>query len=344
MLKMNVIDQGVDTLLSYSGLEPEDARTAVYYAAATWGVDQLDMFPIFPLLRFYGPPGTGKSRAMKVLASWCCRPRTLSGKRITVAALRDELAKAYQGTALIEEADETADDEGCEQLLAARCETSTAELELKVKDRSDTWHQVPVRIYGATVVHYRRAFIDQAIASRSININTRGREGSWQTPIDIPELLPLRNLAKIELLDYPVDFVPDGRVKDVWVPLLRIARMAKDKAWLEYAKKKMMVEIEDLRDGNAYEEAGLVLAQILQSLTKKKDNLVVCRQLTVQDDIIEPLRQQYRRYIHPWQASKQLKELGFKLERIGGKNKFTPTPESLKRAAQKIGYEDSLLL
>jgi len=206
-----MIDEAVNILLKSSGLEPEDARTAVYYAAATWGVDQLDMFPIFPLLRFYGPPGTGKSRAMKVLASWCCKPKTLSGKRITVAALRDELAIAYQGTALIEEADETADDEGCEQLLAARCETSTAELELKRKDNQDNWQQEHVRIYGATVVHYRRAFIDQAIASRSININTRGREGSWQNPTDIPELLPLRNLAKIELLDYPVDFFTVGR-------------------------------------------------------------------------------------------------------------------------------------
>jgi len=341
-----MIDEAVNILLKSSGLEPEDARTAVYYAAATWGVDQLDMFPIFPLLRFYGPPGTGKSRAMKVLASWCCKPKTLSGKRITVAALRDELAIAYQGTALIEEADETADDEGCEQLLAARCETSTAELELKRKDNQDNWQQEHVRIYGATVVHYRRAFIDQAIASRSININTRGREGSWQNPTDIPELLPLRNLAKIELLDYPVDFVPDGRVKDVWVPLLRIARMAKDKDWLEYAKKKMMVEIEDLRDGSAYEVAGLVMAVIVRRLTRTErggKEQIVCKRLVVEDDVIEQLRRLRHLYLSPWQASKQLKELGFKLERIGGKNKFTPTPEDLRRAAEKIGYKDSLL-
>jgi hypothetical protein len=343
---MSMIDKAVKILLGSSGLDPESARTAVYYAIATWGVDQLDMFPIFPLLRFYGPPGTGKSRAMKVLASWCCRPIMVSGKMITVAALRDVLAMAYQGTALIEEADETAEDKGCEQVLAARCDPSTAELELKRKDKLDNWQQERLPIYGATVVHYRRAFMDQAIASRSININTRGREGSWQTPIDIPELLPLRDLAKIKLLDYSVDFVPDGRVKDVWVPLLRIARMAKDNDWLEYARKKMMAEIEELRDGGAHEVAGLVMAVIVRRLTRTERGgieQIVCRRLVVEDDIIEQLRRLYHIYLNPWQASAQLRELGFNLERIGGKNKFTPTPESLRRAAKKIGYQDKLL-
>lgn len=63
----------------------------------------------------------------------------------------------------------------------------------------------------------------------------------------------------------------------------------------------------------------------------------------MQDNIIIPLRKNERLYLGGWQASRQLKELGFILERIGGQNKFTPTMDSLKKAAEKIGYEDSAL-
>lgn len=344
---MSMIDEAVNTLLKSSGLDPESARTAVYYAMATWGMPQLDMFPI---LDFWGPPGTGKSRAMRVLESWCCQPVSVSGKRITVAALRDQLAMAYQGTVLIEEADETADDKGCEQILAARCGRPTAELELKRVDELGIWQQERVSVYGATVVHYRRSFKDHSTASRSITINTRIREGRWKTPSEIPELLPLRGLAALAAELVPdsdlSDIVPNGRVKDVWRPLLRIAKLVKDKDWLEYARKKMMVEYEDLRDGGAYEFAGLIMAMIITRLTRTERGgieQIVCRRLSVEDDIAEGLRRLHHIDISPWEASAQLRKLGFKLERIGGKNKFTPTPESLKRAAEKIGYKDSLL-
>lgn len=105
----------------------------------------------------------------------------------------------------------------------------------------------------------------------------------------------------------------------------------------------MQREIENLRDGHAYELPGLLLGQIVKSLTDERKSEIVCRQLKVQDDIIEPLRRHERIQLSAWQASRQLKELGFTLERIGGQNKFTPTLESLRRAAEKIGYQDNLL-
>jgi PAS domain S-box-containing protein len=102
-------------------------------------------------------------------------------------------------------------------------------------------------------------------------------------------------------------------------------------------------EMEELRDGTAYEIPGLILARIVECLTDEKGDRIICRQLCVKDEIVIPMRIRDRINLTPWQASKQLKELGFFVDRTGGRNKFTPTVDSLRRAAEKIGYQGSLL-
>lgn len=337
---MSLLDQAVDTLLNSAGLEPEQAKLAVYYSIATWKMPQLDMFPI---LRFCGPPGTGKSSTMRVMGPWCCDPTTISGKRITVAALRDRLGEAHKGTALIEEADETADAKGCEELLSARCSPLTGQLQVKRAQNSRTWRQCSVSIYGASIVHYRGTFIDQATASRCITITTCYRDGRYKPPASASDLAPLlKGLAEVTDLSEVAE-LGSGRVHDVWAPLLAVAKLAHDESWLEWARERMEKDTEDLRDGHAYELDGLILAKIVECLTDEKTGQIVCRQLCVQGDIVQPLRYQERMHISAWQASRQLKELGFDVQRIGGKNKFMPTSESLRRAAEKTGYRDEVL-
>ena len=125
---MNAIEQAIVTLLHGSGLEPQQAKLAVYYAIATWKMPKLMMFPI---LRFCGPLGTGKSSAMALFSPWCCNPIPISGKQISPPALRDELRKARFGTAIIEEAAETSSTKACEQLLGVRCSPATAGMVVK---------------------------------------------------------------------------------------------------------------------------------------------------------------------------------------------------------------------
>lgn len=88
----NVIDQAVALLQARAGLDLERAKLAVYYAVMTWKMPHL---PVFPILRFCGPPGTGKSSAMQILKFWCYKPKQISGKRITPAALLE--ASRYRG-------------------------------------------------------------------------------------------------------------------------------------------------------------------------------------------------------------------------------------------------------
>ncbi|MFC1984158.1 hypothetical protein ACFLVO_04015 [Chloroflexota bacterium] len=336
---MSSIDQAITTLMSSSGLERNQAKLAVYYAIATWTLPQLSMFPI---LRFCGPPGTGKSSAMAVITPWCRAPHSVSGKLITPPVLRDELKEAYMGTAIIEEADEASNAKDCEQLFAARCSPSTGSITIKERT-GDIWQQVSAELYGATIIHYRRPVIDQATASRTITIETRFRDTKYGPPVIRGELRDIfKGLGEVL---HPSDMadIGTGRVHDIWAPILAVAKLVKDEDWLKWAGMEMEREIENLRDGHAYEITGQILAQVVRALTDEKTNRILCHQLKVQDDIIIPLRRNEGLYLNGWQASRQLKELGFTLERIGGQNKFTPTLESLKRAAEKIGYEDSAL-
>lgn len=336
---MNAIDEAITILLASSGLERNQAKLAIYYTIATWSMPQLRMFPI---LRFCGPPGTGKTSAVEVLSPWCRSPRLISGKLITPAALRDELKNANLGTAIIEEADEAINLRECEQLLAARCSPATGTL--KVKElRGDIWQQVSAELYGATVVHYRRAVIDQATASRTITIETHYKNGKYEPPRAADRLgVILKGIGEASCHSDMTD-IGTGRVHDIWAPILAVARLVKDTEWLQWAQNEMQREIENLRDGHAFELGGLILAQIVESLTDEKENQIVCRQLKIQNDIIEPLRRKERININAWQASRQLKEMGFTLERMGGQNKFTPTLDSLRRAAERSGYQDVLL-
>jgi hypothetical protein len=336
---MNAVDQAINSLLSSSGLERNQAKLAVYYTIATWNVPQLR---IFPILRLCGPPGTGKTSAIEVLSPWCRSPKLISGKLITPAALRDELKSTNLGTAIVEEADEAINISDCEQLYAARCSPSTGTLTVK-ELKGDNWQQISAELYGATIIHYRKAVIDQATASRTITIETRYREGRYKPPLAVDELgIIFKSLGEASRHS-DVEDIGTGRVHDIWAPILAVARLVKDESWLKWATEEMQREMENLRDGHAYELTGLILARVVEALTDEENNQIVCHQLKVQDDIIEPLRRHERIQLTPWQASRQLKELGFHLDRIGGKNKFTPTLECLRRAAEKIGYQDIIL-
>ncbi len=67
----------VMALQTASGLTNEAAKTCVYYAVGTYGLEQLQLYPI---LLFQGATGTGKSDAMKVLAQLVYKPSWLGTK------------------------------------------------------------------------------------------------------------------------------------------------------------------------------------------------------------------------------------------------------------------------
>jgi hypothetical protein len=138
---MNVIERAVSISQSVSGLDEKQAKLAVYFSIATWKLAELC---IFFILVFSGPPGSGKTSAINILKCWCNKPKVISGKNISAPALRDALASAESGTALIEEADEADQIVECEKLYAARFDITTANLVMKEQfPNGERWNQSP---------------------------------------------------------------------------------------------------------------------------------------------------------------------------------------------------------
>ena len=134
-----------------TSLDENEAKTLVYYAMATYGLPQLQKFPILSLK---GPNGTGKSTLQGILEQIVYRPRKIDGD-VSDPALRDSLMNTP--TALIEEADQVT-----EKLLIKRYARQSSKMVVK-RPRGETWKQESIDLFGATVLHRRRPFRSQEL-------------------------------------------------------------------------------------------------------------------------------------------------------------------------------------
>lgn len=335
------VNSAIDILMQSAKLNRNSASTVVYYSIATWKVKEYEWFPI---LSVQGTQSTGKSVTLRHINNLCKSPNWISGKGITPAALRDELAKAKLGTAVIEEADECQNLKKSESLIGARCSPHTSKISIK-KESPEGWQQSEVETYGATALHRRQPFADPAVQSRAIVIATRFREGPYgseyihtdikQAIIECSECVDTNSIPK-------VNRIIAGRVLDTWKPLLLVAETLGDTRWLEWAEKKIMHEIEELKDGQSYEPMHLILAKLIELLQDDNDSLNIKR-LKVDLDIGEPLRRNTLPYITPWQVSRAIKDMGFEVQRSGGVNWVLPSEDAIINAAEQIGYEDKVI-
>ena len=148
-----------------TGLDDDQAKTIIYYAVATYGLPQLDKFP---LLGIYGPAGTGKTTILGILGDIAYKPTWLDGK-VTRAVLRD--SHRFDATVLIDEADDMH-----EELLVNTYSRQSAPTTVKRRGETD-WLQKTINLFGATAHHRRRPFRDPAILSRSVVVRTRRKVG-----------------------------------------------------------------------------------------------------------------------------------------------------------------------
>jgi len=225
-----MVSELVRVFSSVSGLDNNQAKTAIYYAMAT---HKIQNYTWFPALAFIGAPRTGKSKALEVMSCLCRKPYWITcHATMTPASLRDELISSENKvTALIEEADLYPNRKQLQSYIINRVDKIRTS-GLAVKEQVETpsgvkeWRTKNKRAYSATVIHDRNSLDDLAAESRAIIINTTYKENTF---IDPPRGLTLPNFS---LGTIPSYFTSKGRAFDTWRPLLEIASGLGDAEWL----------------------------------------------------------------------------------------------------------------
>lgn len=332
---MSSIPELVQVFNDVTGLDEEQAKTCIFWCGATYHISDFDSH--FPILEAQGPTGTGKTSMRKVIQQLAKNPgKEISCKHITTSELRTELASRWERTALLEETEEVRELKASEQLISARCSRSTSSIGYKVKGKGSNWVPSSEDVFGATFVHHRQPFIDQATQNRVITITTCFIPN--RTFIEPPSGLTLPSLA---LKPFAKSDKVAGRVFDTWKPLLYIANWLDDEYWLYWVQFKMEEAGEELRDGQSFEMKSTILYKLIEVL--EINGRLIMKAVNVDGEITKILKDRSMPWLTPQQVNSVLRGLGIHIERRGGRLMAYPTLDSVKGAADKLGIEDKLL-
>ncbi|MFC1986096.1 hypothetical protein ACFLWC_03780 [Chloroflexota bacterium] len=320
MTNNDMISNYVNGVTQACGLSINEAKTVIYYAMATHGINNINLMPML-ILR--GPQSTGKSTIIEILKQIVYKPTIIDGK-VSSAVLRDKLG--YETTALIEEADSI--DEG---LLIRRYSRQTSNTVVKRGGAMKGFQNEQLDIFGATVLHRRVPFRDAALDTRSIVITTRYRQGGYY----MPEFTTsnLNEIAASVDWDKPLS-LPDGRVSDVWRPLMYGAIACDEKDWLTYALDEIMRGKKRLEAGQKYEpEYALIYS--LQTLFEERQKNKSLPPLRISD--VKPhLKEQFDIKLLNYQIEEMVRNLGFKVTRPRGYSTVQPDDILLQQLVSKI--------
>lgn len=330
-----------------SGLGELDAWIAAYYCLCTWFVDRFDAFPI---LNVQGPNGTGKSQLLLIIKRLAYKVRDFTCVRSTYAALRDELAQAHEGTAIMEEADGSKD---VEDLLSLRYSRSTAVCVRKEQDaNSRTWHQRQALIFGASIIHKREPFDDPALDGRSVSIHTvPDVTRQYIKPDEVePDVIEgirswAEDLQKSISLPSSSD-IPEGiapRVTDTYWPLIALASAVGDTESLDALWPRLVQASQNLRDGQQYEPGPTVVLALLSILANTPDHRIKIRNVKIEGELKSVIERDFGRLLSNRKIAQILRDYGFEVRRIAGPNWVIPDMETLVRVGKSIGLEDDAL-
>jgi len=253
-------DKAILALRDATGLTLNEAKTIVYWAVATYGLNKLDCFP--PMV-IYGAPETGKSTILKFVAK-LINAHVIS--TTTKAEFRDQLAD--NRIVCIEEGDKVE-----EPMILKRYSRESGQVHIKVRG-SWGFYTNEGNIYGATLLHRRHSFEDLALQTRTIVIKTRKVEREFQKaelPDDYGERL--EKLWKGAWKNRG-DQNPSGRTATNWWPLIIVAQFREDDKWIEYAHKQQKIA-ESLLKGDSDFEPDKILAYALNYFESEENKKFV---------------------------------------------------------------------
>jgi hypothetical protein len=321
-----------------TGLQELQRKVVTYYTLATHSLPHVDMFP---LLVLRGKMGTGKSETLKIVAKFAYQPHPFNPGGKTLPVIREELAASYEGTAIIEEADQSWKDgsSAFERLLSGRYQRQSAETGLMQK-HGDQWVPTTKRTFGATALHRRIPFNDSALDGRSITIRYRADFSRRYTEVsdDLPWIVEGSELMKDLVfvptaIDQPQGVAP--RIFNTYRPLFVIARLCGDEAFAQLILESLMLDTAQLKEAQSVEPDGLVLRAIISIV-----GIPPCFANIKFGDIAKCIWDNHREPFQPKQIGGLARELGFITKLSHGWTVVVPTPATLLKACHECGYED----
>ena len=331
----------MDMALSRStGLQERKRKLVTYWTLATHMLPHVNKFP---LLVLRGKMGTGKSDTLRVIEKFAHKPLCFSLGGNTLSVVRDKLVAAYQGSAIIEEADKGwKDDSTFERLLSDRYHRQSAETG-KMEKSGDKWTSITKPTFGATALHRRHQFNDAALDGRSITI--RFRFDSTRQYVEVSDDLQpwivegstlVKDLVFVPIaIDQPQGVAP--RIFDTYRPLFIIAKFCGDEGFAQLMLESLLLNTAQLKETESVEPDGLVLRAIISLVGSPP-----CFAHIKFRDIARWIWDNHRQTIQPKQIGALAREeLGLTTTESHGMTVVVPKPSSLLKACHECGYEDS---
>jgi hypothetical protein len=335
----------MQTALSQStGLRDREHKLVTYWTLATHALPRLDTFPLLALL---GKMGTGKSQTLSIVENFSLRPGRLSLRGMTGAAIRDKFADCYEGTAIVEEADQAwkDGDSAFERLLSDRYQRQSAKASHKVNQGDKNWESVTKEYFGATVLHRRIPFRDAALDGRTVSIRLRADNSRKYRAFDAQDLWNQEGKQLIGnlIIEVPMVEQPDGvaaRIFNSYRPLLATARLCGDDKFEAEVLGRLLQDTLELREAQSSEPDGLVLRAIVEAVFELGTPEFRNIKLSV---LSESIWRNHRFSLQPRQIASIARELGFETKTSHGVTVVAPTPATLLKACDECEYSDEAI-
>jgi len=338
-----IVDAIAATLHLVTGLDGFEERMCAYYCLATWCINQINPFPLLCIL---GPNGTGKTQLLTAFKRLAYKPHAFTASKMTPPTIRDELGEAHEQTAIIDEADI----DSLEEILVLRYLRETAICYVKIPSGSGGWITRTIPIFGPSIVHKRLPFKDPAVDGRSIIINTVAKpnrsyiRASQLNEGAILELQKAQEKASAALKLPSYQRIPKGiagRVADSYKPIIALASIEQDTAFIETIWERLRITTQDFADGQSYEPGPIVVQALLSCLTVNEQ--IQLRNVRLEGDLVKKIQYDFGYNLNSRQVAKILRNYGFTLRRIGGPYSVIPDLNTLVKVAKLIGIEDEAL-
>ena len=219
----------------------------------------------------------------------CYRPECFEGSQITTASLRDKLADAHEGTAVIDEAH--GEKSALEGFLLLRDRRDTAVVNKQDTDERGRWENRSFPIFGPTILARRTPMADGALESRSIIVKTRPASRPPMKPSQgqLPGAMEsFRTYAAgfpqlPDCLDIPGTDRISPRILDTYEVILQVSRAAGDEEFVGWLLDRMESDTAALSETQIYEEHALVLQAVLAHSNKEGESSLYLELLTMRN-------------------------------------------------------------